>query len=329
LSSTDNRRIRDSRPSKETVDPERPLGVSLERERLPGGGSSLWLTVFLAGAECPFTCVFCDLWRHTLDSPTPEGALTRQLEEALASRGAEEASGVKLYNASNFFDSRAVPVADLRRIARRVERFERVTVECHPRLIGDACFDFADRISGRLQVAMGLETIHTGSLARLNKGMDLNDFARATQSLVSRGIGVRAFVLLGGLFYGGSEAVEWALRSAEWALERGVEVVSIIPLRGGEGEMERLADRGDFEPPRLEQLEEVLERADREPPGLVLADLWDAERLIRCRECGPQRIERLRRINLTGRIEPPARCGRCGRPAGPAPPAARQEIESA
>src|SRR3989442_2597209 len=32
------------------------------------------LTVFLSGAECPFTCSFCDLWRWTIDEPTPQVA---------------------------------------------------------------------------------------------------------------------------------------------------------------------------------------------------------------------------------------------------------------
>jgi hypothetical protein len=32
---------------------------------------------------------------------------------------------------------------------------------------------------------------------------------------------------------------------------------------------------------------------------------------VKCDECGPMRIERLRRINLTGRAEPRIACAAC------------------
>jgi len=55
----------------------------LEEERRPDGKIEQALTVFLTGAECPFTCSFCDLWQWTIDGPTPPGALTSQLESVL------------------------------------------------------------------------------------------------------------------------------------------------------------------------------------------------------------------------------------------------------
>ena len=90
----------------------------MEEERSLNGVERA-VTVFLAGAECPFTCSFCDLWRWTLDGPTPPGALPTQLERALESLVSPVPHRLKLYNASNFFDRRAVPVEDLPRIAGR------------------------------------------------------------------------------------------------------------------------------------------------------------------------------------------------------------------
>ncbi|MGB5999545.1 MAG: radical SAM protein, partial [Thermoanaerobaculia bacterium] len=69
-----DRRIRDLRPAKQPVDAWRPLEVLVEEERTLDRGVQPSITVFLAGRECPFTCVFCDLWRQTLDGPTPAGA---------------------------------------------------------------------------------------------------------------------------------------------------------------------------------------------------------------------------------------------------------------
>ena len=305
--------VRQLRPPKRTVDPWRPIGWFWETEREMAGGEMAALTVLLAGAECPFTCVFCDLWRDTLDGPTPAGAIPAQLRAALAEAGpSPRPAAAKLYNASNFFDERAVPAADDEEIAGLLGDFARVTVECHPRLVGERCLRFARRLAGRLEVAMGLETVHPEALARLGKGMTLEDFDGAAARLARAGVGVRAFVLVGAPFVPAAEAVEWAVRSAEHAFARGAGRVSLIPTRGGNGALEKLQVGGDFQAPCLAQLEEAFERCLREGRGVVTADLWDARRFASCGECAGRRIERLGEMNRTGEVAPREACGACG-----------------
>jgi radical SAM enzyme (TIGR01210 family) len=301
--------IRSLRVPKRPVDPWEPLGHAWEEERERDGRLLPTLTLFLAGAECPFTCVFCDLWRETLDIATPGASLPTQIRKSLIAAGPPpRPSAVKLYNASNFFEARAVPPADEEEILDLVAPFSRVTVECHPRLIGDRCLRFAERLEGSLEVAMGLETIHPQSLARLNKEMTLADFDRAAATLRAAGIGLRAFVLLAPPFTPADEAVDWAVRSAAYAFEQGATRVSLIPVRGGNGAMEALQDSGDFTPPILEQLEEALERCLALNQRIVTADLWDARRFASCPECADARIARLDRMNRTGRVEPRVPC---------------------
>jgi len=316
--------IRSLRTSKRTVDPWEPLGHLWEEERERDGRLLPALTLFLAGAECPFTCVFCDLWRETLDTTTPPGSLPMQIRKALIAAGpspGHECRGyeqrplkgtsslptIKLYNASNFFDPRAVPPVDEAEILDLVAPFSRVTVECHPRLVGDRCLRFAERLAGSLEVAMGLETIHPESLSRLNKEMTLALFDRAAATLRGAGIGLRVFVLLAPPFTPLDEAVDWAVRSAEHAFARGATRVSVIPVRGGNGAMEALRDAGDFTPPCLDQLEETLERC-LSLDGIVTADLWDTRRFAICPGCADGRIARLEHMNRTGRIEPKVAC---------------------
>jgi len=310
-----SRWIRSLRSAKRQIDPWQPIAQLWEEERTPDGGLLPALTVFLGGAECPFTCVFCDLWRETLDEPTPDGALAAQLREALAAAGPlpRLAAALKLYNASNFFEPRAVPPGDEAEILRLAAPFARVTVECHPRLIGERCLRFAERLAGSLEVAMGLETVHPEALPRLNKGMTLDDFDRAAETLRRAGIGLRAFVLVAPPFVPPAEAVDWAVRSAVHAFERGAERVSLIPVRGGNGAMEALRAEGHFVPPTLDQLEEALERCLA--LGIVTADLWDARRFASCPLCADERLARLARMNLTGGIEPRPACGCQGNPA--------------
>lgn len=306
-----SRWVRSLRSTRRLIDPQEPIGHLWEEERTPDGRLLPAFTIFLAGAECPFTCVFCDLWRETLDGPTPAGALPVQIRKALAAAGPlPSPAAVKLYNASNFFEPRAVPVEDEDEILALAAPFARVTVECHPRLIGDRCLRFAERLAGRLEVAMGLETVHPEALPRLNKGLTLDDFDRAAGTLRHAGIGMRAFVLVGSPFVPPEEAAEWAVRSAIHAFEQGAERVSLIPVRGGNGAMEALREAGDFTPPRLDQLEEALERSM--DLGIVTVDLWDVRRFASCPHCADARLARLDRMNRSGSPEPRIACNACG-----------------
>ncbi|MCB1034674.1 MAG: hypothetical protein KDD47_12655, partial [Acidobacteria bacterium] len=121
----------------------------------------------------------------------------------------------------------------------------------------------------------------------------------------------RAFVIVGAPFVPFEELVEWAVRSAEHALLLGAESVSLIPLREGNGAVEALIARGQARLPSLAELEEALDRCSALGQGIVTADLWDLERLAACAGCRQQRIERLRRQNLSGVLEDHVRCGRC------------------
>jgi radical SAM enzyme (TIGR01210 family) len=294
------------------VDPYSAHGSVLEDERRPDGKSERALTVFLAGAECPFTCSFCDLWRYTIDGPTPDGALTGQLERVLQALEDPVPHRLKLYNASNFFDRRAVPPGDLLGMARLAAPFAAVTVESHVNTIGAPALAFARQIPGRLEVAVGLETIHPVAAAQLNKRLDLARFDQAAGFLSEHDIDLRVFVLLSAPHVPVEESVEWTVRTVEHAVERGASVVSIIPVRGGNGEMERLAALGHFAQPTLSQLEESLDRCVQLTRTVVTADLWDVEQLPGCEQCRSERVERLRRLNVTGRAEPRISCVVCG-----------------
>ena len=310
--SATDRRIRSLRPPKEHVDPYTAHGSLLEEERRPDGKIERALTVFLTGAECPFTCSFCDLWRWTIDGPTPPGALTRQLESVIQALDDPVTDRLKLYNASNFFDQRAVPSEDLCGIATLAASFAAVTVESHANTIGSQTLAFARQIPGRLEVAVGLETIHPVAAAQLNKHLDLARFDWAARFLSENGIDIRVFVLLGAPCVRAEESVAWTVRTVEYAVERGASVVSIIPVRGGNGELERVQALGHFTQPTLSQLEETLDGCLQFTRTVVTADLWDVERLPACEHCRSERIERLRRLNGSSRAEPRVTCTMCG-----------------
>ena len=305
-------RIHGLRPSRRYIDPFRAHGTVLETERRPGDKLEHALTVFLAGAECPFACSFCDLWQWTIDGPTPPGAITAQLSHALQSLAEPLPDRIKLYNASNFFDPRAVPTGDLDGLPDLLDSFEAVTVESHASTINRRAVSFSQSIRGRLEVAIGLETIHALALAESNKRLQLSSFDRAVSFLLTHGIDVRVFVLLGMPYVPAEEAVEWTVRSVEYAAQRGATVVSIIPVRAGNGELERLESEGNFTRPTFLQLEQTLLATQKTKSAVVTADLWDVDRLVTCKACRDERIDLLRTANITGKMETRAVCGVCG-----------------
>ncbi|MAD80792.1 MAG: radical SAM protein [Pirellulaceae bacterium] len=308
--------ILQARSAKNSVDPRRPYGFLVEPEYQPNGRVESVATLFLTNRECPFRCLFCDLWRNTTDDRVPVGSIPAQIDFALDKL--DPAPHIKLYNSGNFFDRQAIPPEDHISIAQRVHGFDTVIVENHPSLCGDACVRFRDQIATQLEVAMGLETVHPEILRRLNKRMTTGDFSNASERLVSQDIRVRAFILVRAPFMTEDEGIEWAIRSMEFAFDSGVQCCSLIPTRGGNGTMESLAAGNDFTPPTLDSLEKVFDAGLAIGRGRVFVDLWDTAKLARCPRCGPQRTRRLQKMNLQQQRLPRVECDcLCSRLAPP------------
>lgn len=281
----------------------------LEREPAETGQIVDVATVFLTNRECPWRCVMCDLWKNTLVESVPAGAIPAQIQYALERMPA--ARHIKLYNSGSFFDPNAIPISDYERIAALSSPFERVIVESHPSLIGSRCRAFGELLRGDLEVAMGLETAHPGVLEKLNKGLTLEQFARAAEILRTNRMALRVFVLVKPPFLDETEALEWANRSIDLAFRCGASAISLIPTRLGNGAMEELAARGLFSQPKLRTLESAVAYGLRQARGRVFADLWDLEKFSECKECFDARKERLREMNYRQALLPPVQCGAC------------------
>jgi len=298
--------IRSLRGEKSPVDPFLPYGWFNEQELTLKGEVEEVSAILLTNRECPYKCLMCDLWKHTTDETVPVGAIPAQLEYALEKLG--PAKHLKLFNSGSFFDPKAIPVEDYPRIASLAEGFESVLVESHTSFIGKKALEFSSLLKGKLQVAIGLETVNPEVLPLLNKGMTLEDFKRSVDFLKSNEISTRAFILLRPPFLSEVEGVEWACRSIDFAFSCGVDVCSIIPVRSGNGALDHLASQGLFQEPSIRSLEQVLEYGLGLKKGLVFADLWDLERFSNCPDCFSQRKERLEKMNLSQFIQSTVSC---------------------
>jgi len=301
--------ILSQRGAKNKIEPHRPYDFMVEKERRPNGRIEDTAIVFLSNKECSFKCLMCDLWKNTSDDSVPVGAIPEQIEWALSRLPG--ARHIKLYNSGSFFDQKAIPSSDYKKIAGLLDDFETVIVESHPRLIGEKCLEFRDLISGKLEVAIGLETAHPEVLARLNKQMTLEDFKTGVEFLKKNDMNSRAFILLRPPFMTEEEGILWARKSIDFAFDCGVDSCTVIPVRAGNGAMEELMQRGEFEMPRLASLEEVLEYGIAQRRGLVFADTWDLELFSDCKTCFSDRYKRIHQMNLTQQASGQIVCPDC------------------
>jgi len=249
----------------------------------------------------------CDLWKNTLDEPTPQGAIAQQIDYALDRL--PNASVIKLYNNGNFFDRKAIPVEDYPEIAQRLQSYERVIVENHPKLCNDLCSQFNEMLSGQLEIAVGLETIHPKAMENLNKQITKEDFQHAAQFLTSHDIDVRTFILLNPPYLTDEqENIEWAIRAVDFAFECSVSSCTIIPTRSGNGIMEKLQSDGLYIPPTLSALEETFDQCLPKNLGRVFVDVWDLQTFSTCDLCIDARKNRLEAMNFDQTVHPRIEC---------------------
>jgi radical SAM enzyme (TIGR01210 family) len=279
----------------------------MERERNAAGHLDEVLTVFLANRECPWKCVMCDLWRHTTEHPVAATQIIGQIQSALAQFPGSRV--LKLYNSGSFFDVGAIPRETWPAISDLCRGLNHLIVECHPRLIDQNVLRFAALLPCSLEIALGLETAHPQALEALNKRITLQDFARAARLLRQNRIALRTFLLVHPPFV--PDPVAWLRRSIDFAFEHASDVVSLIPLRAGNGAVEELIRQGQAAIPTLRDLEDAQQLGLTLGAGRVFADTWDLATFSRCNDCFSLRAARIQRLNFTQTVESRVFCPAC------------------
>jgi radical SAM enzyme (TIGR01210 family) len=318
---------RGGRPSH---DPWHYQDLIIDDELGPDGRIARVAAVLLTGRECPWRCAMCDLWKYTVPSDTPTGAIPHQIVQARdeIARRREEVTQLKLYNSGSFFDPRAVPESDYPAVAEQLVSLDRVIVESHPALIGPRLHRFQRSLAKRrgtdargveLEVAMGLETAHPGALELLHKGMTLDTFRVAADALHRAGVALRVFLLIQPPFIEPRLQDAWLLESVAVSFASGATAVSLVPTRPGNGALEALAAGGQFRAPRLADIERTAALAFGYPgrPGRLFVDLWELSRFSDCTWCLDARRARLHAMNLSQTVPPGIHCAHCrlGEPA--------------
>jgi len=294
------------RGKKNLVNPQRPYAWLVEKERTSSGKIEDIGIIFLTNKECPFHCLMCDLWKNTTDKTVPIGAIQNQIKWAL--KKMPKVKHLKLYNSGSFFDKKAIPEEDFEKIASLLNQFETIIVESHPKFINKSCMLFNDLLNAKLEIAIGLETVHPELIKKLNKQMTLDDFKNSVEFLSKNNIKSKTFILLKPPFLSEYEGVYWAKQSIDFAFKSGVDSCTVIPVRLGNGAMDSLLENGDFSLPTIQSLEEVLVYGIKQNKGSVFADVWDLQLFSNCDNCLKERIKRIIEMNLNQKFVEHVKC---------------------
>ena len=208
---------------------------------------------------------------YASDTPSispEEDELLAQVEHVSSRR--EEARWVKLYTSGSMLDPEEVPPSVLDAILETFGDADMLTVESRAEHVT------LDRVSGlgdtsKREVAIGLESACDPVLAgSVHKGMVFEDFQRAASIVREAGAQLRAYVLLKPPFLTEREAIEDALETAMAAAEAGANTVSLNPVSiHGDTLVDHLHHRGDYEPPWLWSVTEVIRQASEALPEEV------------------------------------------------------------
>lgn len=282
--------------------PEDPaVAIDLATEIFPDGAPRPIGTVYLRNGACPFSCVYCALYRQAGPAPCTGVEIAAQIRSARSRL--PPVTAIKLYNGSSLFEPRSIrqTAEDLRSIAAAVEDLDLVVVEARAENAHRA-LDFAPLLRGRLEVAIGLEVADDALLLRLGKPTSLRRFREAATLLEEAGILLRAFVLVQPPFVAGEEARRLALATFDFARGCGARVVSLLPVVSEHAPMETLRAEGSFAEISVEAYFDVVADCVRSGGAIVLVETAALDRLPGCPSCRARRAEALSALNASGSL---------------------------
>lgn len=280
---------------------------------LVDGVQTKTITVIFKSAGCRWGkaggCTMCGYVYDCASEPPTLEDYKSQLAKAL--RKAEKFSEfmVKIFTSGSFLDEQEVPPEARDAILKTLQedsRVIKVLVETRPNFVTEeniqACLSILK--NKPFELAFGLETssdkIRKDSI---NKGFTFQDFVRAAQTAKTYGVTVKSYLMLKPLFLSEKQAMEDILRSIDDAAPYS-DTISINLCNVQKGTLvEALWEKGQYRPPWLWSIIEILQKAKAAHPDLpMMSDPVGAGSKRgphNCKECSSDVADSLRTFSLT------------------------------
>src|SRR3989475_618433 len=249
-------------PRPREFDPREYISTWTEKDVLHGKVADAWVIIFRTRG-CYWArasgCSMCGYVNDVAQEVAPED-IGHQLDVVLKKHQGQPL--VKVYTSGNFFDDHEVSPDVRERILKELgDRCDKVIVETLAHLLRRDQLEHAMRFVGELEIALGLESTNENVLKyAVNKVWGLKEHARAASLAHEVGATVKTYLLIKPPFLTEREAIEDADRSGHEA-DPHSDTVSFNPVNvQSRTIVDRLFRRGEYRPPWLWSVVEVLER---------------------------------------------------------------------
>ncbi len=253
--------VKDERRPRE-FDPREYISTWTEKDLLHGKVVDAWVIIFRTRG-CYWArasgCSMCGYVNDVAQEVSPAD-LDVQLDAVLRKHTGQPL--VKVYTSGNFFDDHEVAPASRERILKELgDRCDKVIVETLSHLLRRDHLDHATKFVDEVEVAFGLESTNERVLQYgVNKVWGLKEHAKAAQLVHEAGATVKTYLLIKPPFLTEQEAIEDAVRSGHEA-DPHSDTISFNPVNVQSRTLvDRLFRRGEYRPPWLWSVVEVLER---------------------------------------------------------------------
>lgn len=244
------------------------------------------------------------------ESPTSE-QIVLQFKAAMLELETKKAPlSVKIYTSGSFLDNEEIPSearSEILKIIAADERIREVVLESRPEYVSDAVLSEVRAVLGdrTIEIGMGLESASdTIRTVCINKNFDLQMFKDALKTAKNYNIGMRTYVLLKPPLLTERDALLDAISTVQEARALGVTTVSLNPVNVQKNTLvERLWTRGNYRPPWLWSVLEVLREASSisdEWMKIVCDPVAGGKRrgAHNCGKCDSDIVEAIRQFSL-------------------------------
>jgi radical SAM enzyme (TIGR01210 family) len=246
-------------------------------------------------------CTMCGYASASLSNVTSDD-LMRQLDQAM--RKYDNEPFVKIYTSGSFLDDNEVPKDVRDAIFDKFRNAERILFESRPEFVSD---DVLRTLPKNVTIALGLESSDPEVLSTsIRKGFTPEDSRNAGIAIKKAGLKVRTYLLLKPPYLNERDAIGDAVSSIGFASEFSDEI-SMNPVNVQKFTfLERLWKKGDYRPPWIWSLIEVL----RQCAGTTNARLMSSPSgggtqrgVHNCGECDKDALEAVERFSFSQNIK--------------------------
>ena len=246
-------------------------------------------------------CTICGYRSASLREVTEED-LMDQVTQALHRYDGEPF--VKIYTSGSFLDDDEITPAVRERIFKEFDKTERILFESRPEFI---TAESLNKLPKKVTIALGMESCDDEILEKsINKGFTSADTERAGMAIKAAGLSVRTYLLLKPPYLKEYTAIEDTVASIEFA-DRFSDEISINPVNVQRGTLaERLWKKGEYRPPWIWSLVEVLKRcAGKTSARLISSPSGGGTKrgVNNCGECDQKVLEAIEHFSFSQKRE--------------------------